>query len=133
MSYAPEDRHERDVGGSSRNPGLDMEKHEKTKGLKSNIIFVFVFFLYSSAIILPLSFSCHLLYVPDFETTRNVDIFSLGVKADFTYFIVNSSCDKHLYTISVMVVIYHCFYLLIKNWRIRSSIMLMIFLSTLIS
>lgn len=35
MSYAPEDRHERDVGGSSRNPGLDMEKHEKTKGPES--------------------------------------------------------------------------------------------------
>jgi len=37
MSYPAEDRHERDVvGGPARNPGQDMEKHDKSKGLNSN-------------------------------------------------------------------------------------------------
>ena len=36
MSYPGEDRHERDVGGSVRNPAQDLEKHDKSKGLSSN-------------------------------------------------------------------------------------------------
>lgn len=37
MSYPAEDRHERDaVGGPSRNPAQDMEKHEKSKVLAAN-------------------------------------------------------------------------------------------------
>lgn len=37
MSYPNEDRHERDVvGGQSRNPSQDGEKHDKSKVLNAN-------------------------------------------------------------------------------------------------
>ena len=95
MSYAPEDRHERDVGGSSRNPGLDMEKHEKTKGLKLDVIFVFFFCVFLC------HNSCIILLIPPAICTRFRNneqcshIFTWRVNR-LAYFIVSSG-DKHLY------------------------------------